>query len=112
MIEPFTPQVSYPEKRLMQFWEKLHIPYRLEPQYHTHGFWIDFVHLDSLTAIECDSQAFHGTDEQKSYDAWRQDILERAGFKFVRIQACDILKTPVPTCYRVKRAIEANLNQH
>lgn len=111
MMDPFTPQISYPEKRLTQFWEKLKIPYPLEPQYHTHGFWIDFVHLDSMTAIECDSQAYHSTPEQIARDQWRQEILEREGWYFVRVQARDILKNPVHVTYQIKRTIEQRLSE-
>lgn len=57
-------------------------------QYKAAGFKIDLVvgSGDEYIAVECDGPTHFDTDENAPYhDVWRQDILERAGWRFVRI---------------------------
>ncbi len=58
------------------------------PQYQAAGFYIDLVVGDGKNwmAIECDGPTHFDMEERQNfYDVWRQGILERAGWKFIRI---------------------------
>jgi len=60
------------------------------PQYQAAGFYIDLVVGDgkNCIAVECDGPThFEMKDKQNFYDVWRQGILERAGWRFVRISS-------------------------
>jgi len=62
------------------------------PQYEAAGFSIDLVAGDgkNWVAVECDGPThFDMKDRQNFYDVWRQGILERAGWRFVRISHRD-----------------------
>ena len=58
------------------------------PQYESAGFFIDLVVGDGedFIAVECDGPSHYDLDTKQNYhDVWRQKILERAGWRFVRI---------------------------
>lgn len=58
------------------------------PQYQAAGFYIDLVVGDGRNwiAVECDGPThFDMAERQNFHDIWRQGILERAGWQFVRI---------------------------
>lgn len=62
------------------------------PQYPAAGFFIDLAVGDGKNwiAVECDGPThFEMKDNQNFNDVWRQGILERAGWKFVRISYRD-----------------------
>jgi very-short-patch-repair endonuclease len=61
--------------------------YRLVPQYQVGAFRIDFVAVgrNCRVAIECDGDRYHTIDELAA-DLDRQRILERLGWRFVRIR--------------------------
>lgn len=61
---------------------------RVWPQYQAAGFSIDLVVGDGKNwmAVECDGPThFDMKERQNFYDVWRQGILERAGWRFIRI---------------------------
>lgn len=58
------------------------------PQFEAAGFFIDLVVGDGkkYIAIECDGPSHYDLKDRQNYhDVWRQGILERAGWRFVRI---------------------------
>jgi very-short-patch-repair endonuclease len=59
---------------------------------------IDLVVSDgtSQVAIECDGDRFHGVDQIPA-DMVRQAILERAGWRFIRIRGTRFYRDPAPT---------------
>lgn len=62
--------------------------FKVWPQFEAAGFYIDMVVGDGRNwiAIECDGPTHYDmSNGQNFYDVWRQSILERAGWKFVRI---------------------------
>lgn len=78
------------------------------PQYQAAGFYIDLVAGDgrNLIAIECDGPThFEMKDRQNFYDIWRQGILERAGWRFVRISYREWERDSDKEIEKVKRAI-------
>ena len=52
-------------------------------------------------AVECDGERWHRTDEQIENDLKRQFILERLGWKFVRIRGGDYYKNKEQTMLSV-----------
>mgnify|MGYP001455770143 CR=1 FL=1 len=64
------------------------LPYGVywQRQYITHHYLIDFCCRKVKLAIEVDGSSHIGREQ---YDANRQDILERAGFEFIRISNSD-----------------------
>ena len=61
--------------------------YRVEPQVWVGRYRIDMVVSDGSrqVAVECDGDRFHGLD-QIPHDMARQAVLERAGWRFIRIR--------------------------
>lgn len=67
------------------------------PQYESAGFRIDLVVGDgnNFIAVECDGPTHYDLEERVSYkDIWRQKILERAGWTFVRIPSRQWYQNP------------------
>jgi superfamily I DNA and/or RNA helicase/very-short-patch-repair endonuclease len=61
---------------------------KIWPQYPAAGFFIDLAVGDgkSWIAVECDGPTHFKMEERQNFnDVWRQGILERAGWRFVRI---------------------------
>lgn len=63
----------------------------LFPQFSVGNYNIDFalIRNNQKIAIECDGQQYHSSTKQIQNDIKRQLILERAGWKFLRIQSID-----------------------
>src|SRR4051812_29639042 len=100
-MKQYIPQPSYQERRFLDFWTRLKISYALEPQHNVRGFYLDYAELSSLTAIEIDG-SYHLTAEQQERDVWRQEIIEREGWFFVRISGKSMQHNPVRSVYRAK----------
>ncbi len=69
-----------------------HSGMKVWPQYQAAGFYIDLVVGDgkNWVAVECDGPThFNMEERQNFYDVWRQGILERAGWRFIRISHRD-----------------------
>lgn len=63
----------------------------LTPQVKVGGYRIDFMVTNDKNqkiALECDGDRYHGINELE-YDLERQSVLERCGWKFVRIRASE-----------------------
>ena len=60
---------------------------KIQPQYETGSFRIDFVIFkgDKKIAIECDGKSYHSSDEAYAYDMFRQKEIEKIGFIVYRI---------------------------
>ena len=86
--------------------------YRLIPQFVVGRYRIDFVlenDNNQKIAIECDGDKYHGIDELSS-DLERQGILERCGWKFVRIRASEFYYNREESCKVMLKKIEEFLN--
>jgi hypothetical protein len=61
--------------------------YNVLPQFHVGAYRIDLVVTGNgrRLAVECDGERYHGPEKLQE-DAGRQAILERLGWKFVRIR--------------------------
>jgi very-short-patch-repair endonuclease len=69
---------------------------RIDAQHEVAGYRLDFTATDLLgrrAAIECDGNSFHGID-QLAADTRRQRILERLGWRFVRVRASEYYLEP------------------
>jgi very-short-patch-repair endonuclease len=69
--------------------ELLRAGFRVISQYEVAGKRIDLVVQDRerRLAVECDGDAWHGPDQYEA-DMARQRMLERCGWKFIRIRGC------------------------
>lgn len=62
--------------------------YRIRQQYPVGSYRIDMVvfYHETKVALECDGEAYHSSPEQVRHDLERQTILERLGWRFVRLR--------------------------
>ncbi|MCL1914899.1 MAG: AAA family ATPase [Eubacteriaceae bacterium] len=58
-----------------------------------------------MIAIECDGESHYSTDEQILGDIERQIVLERMGWRFIRIRGSEYYKAPKTTIRRVEREL-------
>ena len=76
--------------------------YHISQQWPVGGYRIDMVALyqDQKVAIECDGEKYHGIDMVAS-DMERQTILERIGWRFIRIRGSEYYSNKEKTMTRV-----------
>ena len=69
--------------------------YHVEPQVAVGGYRIDLVISDGIhqAALECDGDRYHGPDQIPG-DMARQAVLERAGWRFIRIRGTRFYRDP------------------
>lgn len=84
--------------------------YNLEYQHELGAYRLDMVarYNDERIAIECDGDAYHSTEEQIKNDMERQTILERVGWKFIRIRGSDFFYNENKTIERVIEQLTNN----
>ena len=56
---------------------------------------------DRKVAIECDGERYHSGDDKVLEDMERQTILERLGWRFIRIRGSEYYRNPQSTIDRV-----------
>jgi very-short-patch-repair endonuclease len=79
--------------------------YRVQTQWRVGAFRIDMVVVGAdgaRVALECDGDRFH-PPEDLDRDLDRQRILERLGWRFVRIRGSEYFRDPEATMSRVRR---------
>jgi len=81
--------------------------YRVEPQVRIGHYRIDMVVSDAQdqVAIECDGDRFHGVEEIP-LDMARQAVLERTGWRFIRIRGTRFYRDPARTMAWVFEELE------
>jgi very-short-patch-repair endonuclease len=69
--------------------------FHVEPQWQVGYYRIDLVVVggEDRLAVECDGDRYHGLD-QLPHDMERQAILERCGWKFVRVRGSEYFRDP------------------
>ena len=84
--------------------------YHLIQQKDVGAYRIDMVvqYKDKSIAVECDGESFHSGDEKVREDMERQAILERIGWKFIRIRGSEYYRNPESTMERVKQELNKN----
>jgi very-short-patch-repair endonuclease len=82
--------------------------YNIEQQWEVGPYRIDIVvsYKNKNIAIECDGEAFHSGAERIRADMERQAILERTGWRFIRIRGSEYYSDPDKTMERVKQQLE------
>ena len=86
--------------------------YSLTPQFKVGKYRLDFIvenNNNQKIAIECDGDIYHGLD-QLDNDLKRQTILERCGWKFVRVRASEFYYEREKTIPRLVLEINTKLN--
>ena len=76
----------------------LHKGYKIIPQWKVGAYRIDMVAIgnNKRVAIECDGERWHG-EHKLEEDMIRQSILERLGWKFIRIRGSDFYRNKAQT---------------
>lgn len=79
------------EKRVMKY--LIDRGYNITPQWQVGSYRIDMVvsNKDNRVAIECDGEKWHGEDKLED-DMNRQSILERLGWRFIRIRGSEFFR--------------------
>lgn len=88
--------------------------YKLIPQFVVGHYRIDFVLTNDNNqkiAIECDGDIYHRVDELEN-DLKKQSILERCGWKFVRIRASEFYYDRDTTIKQLIESVESYLNSN
>ncbi|MDP4177633.1 MAG: DUF559 domain-containing protein, partial [Bacillota bacterium] len=77
--------------------------YHIIQQWFVGSSRIDMVAIcgDKKIAIECDGELYHSGDDKVYADMERQAILERLGWKFIRIRGSEYYRNPNQTMNRV-----------
>lgn len=86
--------------------------YNLVPQFKIGKYRLDFILVNENNqkiAIECDGDAYHGI-EQLEYDLDRQTVLERCGWKFIRVRASEFYYNKDECTKKMLENIEYYLN--
>ena len=84
--------------------------YHVEQQWEVGAYRLDMVVLygKNAIAIECDGERYHSGEAQIREDMERQTILERLGWRFIRIRGSEFFRDPEAAIRRVV----ANLSQY
>lgn len=82
--------------------------YKIVPQWQVGAYRIDMVAIygDKKVAIECDGERWHGEDKIEE-DMFRQSILERLGWTFIRIRGSEFYSNKEETIELVIKKLEA-----
>ena len=82
--------------------------YHVVQQWPVGAYRIDMVIVDGQekAAIECDGERWHSGEEKIRQDMERQTILERLGWRFIRIRGSEYYRDPEKTMERVVTALE------
>lgn len=77
--------------------------YHLVQQWEVGAYRLDLVALcrEKKIAIECDGERYHSGEDQIRADMERQTILERLGWRFIRIRGSEYYRNPEQTMERV-----------
>ncbi len=77
--------------------------YRLEQQWEVGAYRLDMVAIcgEKRVAIECDGERYHSGEAKIREDMERQTILERLGWRFIRIRGSEFYRNKEKTMERV-----------
>lgn len=77
--------------------------YHIVQQWAVGSYRIDMVAIyeDNKIAIECDGELYHSGEDKVRADMERQTILERLGWRFIRIRGSEYYRNPEATMKRV-----------
>ena len=79
--------------------------YHVEQQHQVGAYRLDMIvkYQSKSIAIECDGERYHSGEEKIREDMERQTILERVGWRFIRIRGSEYYSNPDKTITRVIR---------
>lgn len=81
--------------------------YKIRQQWEVGSYRIDMVAFDAngKVAIECDGERWHSSEEAICTDMERQAVLERLGWRFIRIRGSEYYRNPEKTIDRVVKEL-------
>lgn len=76
--------------------------YHIEQQHHVGSYRLDMVvrYAGEAVALECDGERYHGEDQIRN-DMERQTVLERNGWRFIRLRGAEYFRRPDAAIDRV-----------
>lgn len=82
--------------------------YHIVQQWQVGAYRLDMVVLygEKKVAIECDGERWHSGEEKVREDMERQTILERLGWRFIRIRGSEYYRAPEDTMKRVTSELD------
>lgn len=82
--------------------------YKIVQQWKVGSYRIDMVAIykNIKIAIECDGEAYHSGEDKIRQDMERQAILERVGWRFIRIRGSEYFKDPISAMKNVCDKLE------
>lgn len=94
------------EKEVCQYLQKE--GFRFEQQWKAGAYRIDIVvsYGDNRVAVECDGARYHSSAEKVQEDMERQTILERLGWRFIRIRGTEFYRDKAGTMRAVFHRLE------
>ena len=94
------------EKRVMKY--LIEKGYKVVPQWEVGSYRIDMVVVDNdkKIALECDGEKWHGEDKLEA-DMNRQSILERLGWRFIRIRGSEFFRDEESAMNKVYEKLNA-----
>lgn len=98
--------MTYCEKLVWMYLRKKQYGYRFLRQYSVDQFVIDFYCPKLKLAVEIDGDV-HNSNEQKKYDAKRQNYIEKFEISFVRITNNELLGNPNKAFTKIEEAIKS-----
>ena len=83
--------------------------YHVVQQWQVGAYWIDMVAIcgNKRIAIECDGERWHSGEAKILEDMERQSILERLGWKFIRVRGSEYYRRPAQTIARIVSELNA-----
>lgn len=83
--------------------------YHIKQQWPVGGYRIDMVAMcgRKKIAIECDGEQFHSSEEQIRGDIERQNVLERLGWRFIRIRGSEYYRDREKAMQRVLSELQS-----
>lgn len=83
--------------------------YNITEQWEVGAYRIDMVAMyeNIKIAIECDGELYHSGEEKVKEEMERQNILERLGWRFIRIRGSEYFRNPEETVKRVLNGLNS-----
>lgn len=84
--------------------------YQVAQEWEVGAYQIDMIvsYQGKRIAVECDGESIYATEEELKREQERQEILERCGWKFIRIRASKYFRNPEATMEEVLASLEKN----
>ena len=98
-------EMTYCEKIVWLHLRRKQLGYRFLRQYSVDHYVVDFYCPEMKLAVEIDGSV-HDTPDQKEYDAYRQEYLEKFGITFVRVTNDELMGNANMAFKKIEEVLE------